>query len=185
LNILIIGGSLGAQALNEIIPQALARIQPQQPMFITHQSGEKHLSALTAHYQAANLTAATCVAFIDDMASAYAAADLVICRAGALTVSELAAAGVASILVPLPSAVDDHQTANARHLSEHGAAYLMPQSTLSPDTLAAKLTSINRETCAQMAQQARLLALPDTVDLLIQATRPYLHEVPPSSQNQV
>lgn len=174
LQILVIGGSLGAQALNALIPQALKSLPHDQKVQITHQSGEQHLASLITQYQAANISDAHCVAFIDDMAAAYAAADLVICRAGALTVSELAAAGVASILVPLPSAVDDHQTANARYLADHGAGLLMPQSTLTPDRLAEQLTQLNRDTCALMAQKARSLAAVDTVALFMKATHVYL-----------
>ncbi len=105
--------------------------------------------------------APSCVAFIDDMATRYAAADLVICRAGALTVAELAAAGVAAILVPFPHAVDDHQTSNARFLADAGAAILLPQSELSPARLAGLLGGLTRDALRQMAEKARALAKPD------------------------
>jgi UDP-N-acetylglucosamine--N-acetylmuramyl-(pentapeptide) pyrophosphoryl-undecaprenol N-acetylglucosamine transferase len=119
LRILVIGGSLGAQALNAVLPQALALLGEDERPVVAHQAGEKHLAALEALYEAAGVKA-NCVAFIKDMAGGYDWADLVICRAGALTVAELAAAGVASLLVPFPHAVDDHQTSNARFLSAAG-----------------------------------------------------------------
>ncbi len=111
----MIGGSLGAQALNEVVPQALALLPADARPQVTHQSGAAHAEALRENYRNAGVTAEI-LPFIDDMAAHYAAADLIICRAGASTVSELAAAGVASVLVPYPHAVDDHQTHNARYL---------------------------------------------------------------------
>lgn len=158
LHILVLGGSLGALALNECVPQALALLAEDERPRVVHQSGEKHLQTLQAGYAAAGV-AANCVSFIDDMAGAYAWADLVICRAGALTIAELAAAGVASILVPYPHAVDDHQTANARFLANAGAAILLPQSELG----AAKLSLLHRmgrQQLLQMAEKARQLARP-------------------------
>lgn len=159
LRILVIGGSLGAQALNETVPQGLALIPDAERPEVVHQSGEKHLEALRAAYAAAGVQAHT-VAFIEDMAGAYAWADLVICRAGALTIAELAAAGVASVLVPFPHAVDDHQTANARFLSRAGAAMLLPQAELTPGRLA-ELRHLSREQLKEMAEKARELAMPD------------------------
>ncbi|MCF8185133.1 MAG: UDP-N-acetylglucosamine--N-acetylmuramyl-(pentapeptide) pyrophosphoryl-undecaprenol N-acetylglucosamine transferase, partial [Polynucleobacter sp.] len=123
------------------------------------QAGEKHLPALTKRYAEAGVKA-DCVAFINDMAGAYAWADLVICRSGALTVAELAAAGVASLLVPFPHAVDDHQTANARFLSNAGAAILLPQDELTPQSLA-EIRNLSRQQLAQMAERARELARPE------------------------
>jgi UDP-N-acetylglucosamine--N-acetylmuramyl-(pentapeptide) pyrophosphoryl-undecaprenol N-acetylglucosamine transferase len=158
LRILVVGGSLGAQALNEAMPKALALIPAAERPQVLHQSGEKHLAALQDAYAAAGVEAAL-LAFIEDMAGAYAWADLVICRAGALTVAELAAAGVASLLVPYPLAVDDHQTSNARFLSTAGAAMLLPQEQLTPERLA-DLHSIPRSQLQQMAAQARALAKP-------------------------
>ncbi|HEX6690368.1 MAG TPA: undecaprenyldiphospho-muramoylpentapeptide beta-N-acetylglucosaminyltransferase, partial [Burkholderiales bacterium] len=134
LRILVVGGSLGAQALNEVLPKALA-LSPGN-VHVVHQAGERHLEALKAHYSDAGVTGEL-VAFIDDMARRYAEADLVICRAGAVTVAELSAGGMASILVPFPHAVDDHQTANARFLAEQGAAILIQQRDLVPEKLAA------------------------------------------------
>ncbi len=125
----MIGGSLGAQALNERVPLGMAELTAEQLPQIVHQAGEKHIAALETAYAEVGVSA-HCVPFIEDMAGAYDWADLVICRAGALTVAELAAAGVASILVPFPHAVDDHQTGNARFLVNVGGAFLLPQEEL-------------------------------------------------------
>jgi UDP-N-acetylglucosamine--N-acetylmuramyl-(pentapeptide) pyrophosphoryl-undecaprenol N-acetylglucosamine transferase len=125
-----------------------------------HQSGEKNLADLKNNYQVAGVRGEL-VAFIDDMARSYAEADLVICRAGAMTVSELSAAGMASLLVPFPYAVDDHQTANARFLSEKGAAILLPQGELTPEKLASLIRSLDRGALASMAEKARALGKPD------------------------
>lgn len=159
LSLLVVGGSLGAAALNSTVPQALALLPPGQRPRVRHQTGEKHLAAVQENYANATLDA-ECVAFIDDMAVAYADADVVICRAGALTVAELAAAGCASVLVPFPFAVDDHQTHNARFLSDHGAAILLPQDEMSPQALAGLLAGLNRATLLAMAEKARALAKP-------------------------
>ena len=159
LRILAVGGSLGAQALNEVLPEALALIPAAQRPQVVHQSGEKHLEALRAGYGAAGVQGEL-VAFIDDMARRYAEADLVICRAGAITVAELAAGGVASVLVPFPHAVDDHQTANARFLAERGAAILLPQSEMSAARLAALIASLDRARLLDMAEKARSLGRP-------------------------
>jgi UDP-N-acetylglucosamine--N-acetylmuramyl-(pentapeptide) pyrophosphoryl-undecaprenol N-acetylglucosamine transferase len=134
---------------------------------VVHQSGETHLEALRQAYAEADVNAHA-VAFIDDMAGAYAWADLVICRAGALTVAELAAAGVASILVPFPHAVDDHQTGNARFLSTAGAAILLPQDQLTPERLA-ELRHLSREQLLQMAEKAHALARSDATATVAQA----------------
>ena len=158
LRLLVVGGSLGAQALNEAVPQALALL-PERPV-VVHQSGEKHLHILRTNYAGAGVQGEL-VAFIDDMARRYAEADLVICRAGAVTVAELSAGGMASILVPFPHAVDDHQTANARFLAERGAAILLPQGELSPRRLADLITSLDRPALLGMAQNARALGKPD------------------------
>ena len=158
LRLLVVGGSLGAQALNECVPQALARLEPRP--FVVHQSGEKHLEALRANYRAAGVEGEL-VPFIDDMARRYAEADLVLCRAGAITVAELSAGGVASVLVPFPHAVDDHQSANARFLSAKGAALLLPQGELTPGKLAATLRALDRPRLLEMARRARGLGKPD------------------------
>lgn len=165
LKLLVVGGSLGAQALNKELPEALALIpMPQRPQ-VVHQSGEKHLEALRAGYASAGVQGEL-VAFIDDMARRYAEADLVICRAGAITVAELAAGGVASVLVPFPHAVDDHQTANARFLAERGAAILLPQSEMSAARLAALIGSLDRARLLDMAEKARSLGRPDAAHVV-------------------
>ena len=160
LDVLVVGGSLGARALNEAMPRALALLQLAERPRVTHQSGAKQIDDLRAAYAAAGVEAQL-LPFIDDMAARYAAADLVVCRAGALTIAELAAAGVASVLVPFPQAVDDHQTGNARFLSEAGAAILLPQRELTPEKLAALLRELTREKLAAMAEKARALAKPE------------------------
>ncbi|HEY9199571.1 MAG TPA: undecaprenyldiphospho-muramoylpentapeptide beta-N-acetylglucosaminyltransferase, partial [Gammaproteobacteria bacterium] len=130
--LLVLGGSLGAQALNEILPQALALLPSGQRPEVRHQAGMKLIDAARAAYRRAGVEAQV-DAFVDDMAAAYAWADLVVCRAGALTIAELTAVGVGAILVPYPHAVDDHQTGNARYLVNAGAALLIPQSELDVD----------------------------------------------------
>jgi UDP-N-acetylglucosamine--N-acetylmuramyl-(pentapeptide) pyrophosphoryl-undecaprenol N-acetylglucosamine transferase len=167
LRILVVGGSLGAQALNEAVPKALALIAEDERPLVVHQAGEKHLPMLESYYISAGVKA-NCVAFIEDMAGAYDWADLVICRAGALTVAELAAAGVASLLVPYPHAVDDHQTGNARFLSSAGAAILLPQDQLTPARLA-EIRTLSRGQLAQMAEKARELARPEATANVAQA----------------
>jgi UDP-N-acetylglucosamine--N-acetylmuramyl-(pentapeptide) pyrophosphoryl-undecaprenol N-acetylglucosamine transferase len=132
-----------------------------------HQAGEKHLDALKANYEKAGVRGEL-VAFIHDMARRYAEADLVICRAGAMTVSELAAGGLASVLVPFPHAVDDHQTANAKFLSERGAAVLMQQRDMTPEKLAALLRSLDRPRLLEMAKKAREAGKPDAARLVAQ-----------------
>lgn len=165
LKVLIVGGSLGAQALNDSVPRALALIPASQRPEVTHQAGEKHLAMLEEGYREAGVGATT-QAFIRNMAEAYATADLVICRAGALTVSELAAAGIASVLVPFPSAVDDHQTFNARYLSDRSAAILLPQAELTPRRLADLLLGFTREKLLDMANRARALGKPDATRIV-------------------
>ena len=160
LRLLVIGGSLGAAALNEMIPQALALLPAEQRPLVRHQSGAKHLDALVANYADAGV-AAEPLAFIDDMAAAYAWADLVVCRAGALTVAEIAAAGLAALFVPFPFAVDDHQSANAAFLADQGAAWLMQQKDLTPEKLAAWLSGLTRAELLQRAGKARALAKPE------------------------
>ena len=159
LRLLVIGGSLGAQALNEMVPQGMALLGENELPQIVHQAGEKHIEALKASYAAVGVEA-HCVPFIEDMAGAYAWADLVICRSGALTVAELAAVGVASILVPFPHAVDDHQTGNAKFLVNVGGAFLLPQTDLTPETIAL-IRNYSRGQLLEMAEKARSLAKPD------------------------
>jgi UDP-N-acetylglucosamine--N-acetylmuramyl-(pentapeptide) pyrophosphoryl-undecaprenol N-acetylglucosamine transferase len=160
LRLLVVGGSLGAQALNTVVPQALALLPEAQRPTVIHQSGRTHLPALQAAYRDAGV-AADAVAFIDDMAAAYADADLVVCRAGAMTVSEVAAAGVASLMVPFPHAVDDHQTTNAGFLVGRDAALLVQQSELDAPRLAALIAGLDRPRLLGIARRARELARPD------------------------
>ncbi|ANY15011.1 undecaprenyldiphospho-muramoylpentapeptide beta-N-acetylglucosaminyltransferase [Bordetella pseudohinzii] len=163
LRILVVGGSLGAQALNTVVPQALARIAPSRRPMVTHQAGAQHLQALQDAYAAAGVQA-ECLAFIDDMAGALARSDLLICRAGAMTVAEVAAAGVAALFVPFPHAIDDHQTANARYLSDVQAAWLQAQSALTPEWLADWLEQRNRIELQAVAERARAQARPDAAE---------------------
>lgn len=161
LRVLVLGGSQGARALNAVVPLAIATLPPAERPEIQHQCGEKHLNAARAAWAEAGV-AVEPVPFIDDIAAAYAWADLVVCRAGALTVAELAAAGVASVLVPFPAAVDDHQTLNARFLADAGAAELLPQADLSAARLAQSLRAYtaDRARVREMADAARRLARP-------------------------
>ncbi len=160
LNVLVVGGSLGAQALNEAMPKALALMNEQDRPNVVHQTGKKNLETVQQLYKQAGAKA-DIRAFLDDMATQYAHADVLICRAGALTIAELAAAGVASVLIPLPIAVDDHQTHNARFLSERGAAVLLPQKELSGEKLATLLRGFDRKKLLVMAQAARNQAKPE------------------------
>ncbi len=162
LEILIVGGSLGAVALNECVPRALALLPAEMRPVVTHQSGEKHIDALRAAYARAGVDA-TCVSFIDDMGRHYAKANLVIARSGATTVAELAAAGVASVLVPYPHAAEDHQVDNARQLADRDAAVLILERDLSPDALAIWLQNVTRDKLLAMAQAARALRKADAV----------------------
>ena len=160
LRLLVVGGSLGAAALNEVVPKALALLPQGERPLVKHQAGAKQIDTLRANYQAAGV-AAEALPFIDDMAAAYAEADLVICRAGAMTVSEVAAAGVAALFVPFPHAVDDHQTTNAEFLSTQDAALLVQQNELTASGLAQTLASLSRPRLREMAHQARGLAKPE------------------------
>jgi UDP-N-acetylglucosamine--N-acetylmuramyl-(pentapeptide) pyrophosphoryl-undecaprenol N-acetylglucosamine transferase len=168
IKLLVLGGSLGAQVLNETVPQALSLLPEAARPVVTHQAGARHIDSLRAGYAAAGVQAEA-LAFIDDMARRYAEADLVICRAGALTVAELACAGVASILVPFPHAVDDHQTSNAKFLSASGAAILLPQAGLSAPALAELLRGLTRERLLDMAEKARALGKPDAAEIVARA----------------
>jgi UDP-N-acetylglucosamine--N-acetylmuramyl-(pentapeptide) pyrophosphoryl-undecaprenol N-acetylglucosamine transferase len=160
LRLLVVGGSLGAQVLNETLPAAMALLPAGERPAVVHQTGRGRRDEVERRYREAGVEAQVSE-FIDDMASAYAEADLLVCRAGAMTVSEIAAAGVASVLVPFPHAVDDHQTGNARYLSDHGAARLLPQPELGAARLAELIASLDRASCAVMADAARALAKPD------------------------
>jgi UDP-N-acetylglucosamine--N-acetylmuramyl-(pentapeptide) pyrophosphoryl-undecaprenol N-acetylglucosamine transferase len=167
LNVLVVGGSLGAKAINEALPKALALLPQEMRPNVLHQTGKQHFEVVKQAYQQAGVQA-DIKPFMDEMARHYGNADLVICRAGALTVAELAAAGVASILIPFPFAVDDHQTRNAQFLSKHGAAVLLPQSELSAEKLAQLLKELSREKLLAMAQQARSLAKADAAQRVAQ-----------------
>jgi UDP-N-acetylglucosamine--N-acetylmuramyl-(pentapeptide) pyrophosphoryl-undecaprenol N-acetylglucosamine transferase len=159
LRLLVVGGSLGAAALNDIVPQALALMPESNRPRVIHQAGAKHIEQLKENYRQAGVEA-ECRAFIEDMAEMYAWCDLVICRAGALTIAEVSAAGVASVLVPFPHAVDDHQTHNARYLTENGAAVLVPQGKLTPEYLSGMLAGFGRAALQEMAEKARALGKP-------------------------
>ena len=170
--ILVIGGSLGAQALNQQIPAALALVQ--QPIQVKHQCGQAQLEATQqayVHAQQANpQLSVEVLPFVQDMATAYAQADLIICRAGALTVTEVATVGIAAIFIPLPSAVDDHQTVNAGYLVEAGAALLCPQASLSAEGLAATLRGLlNRNRLLDMAEKSRAKAQPSATAQVVAA----------------
>ena len=165
LRVLVVGGSLGAAALNEVVPAALARLPHTARPCVVHQAGAKHLAALQDNYRAAGLLASaessiTLLPFIDDMARAYSDADLVICRAGAMTIAEIAAVGVAALFVPFPHAVDDHQTANAAFLTAHDAALAIQQRDLSAEKLADWLSIQTRASLADLAVRAYALAKP-------------------------
>ena len=166
LRLLVMGGSLGALALNEMVPAALGLLGAGERPAVRHQAGRGKAEAAREAYARAGVEAEV-TEFIDDMAGALGWADLVICRAGALTVSELAAAGVAAFLVPFPYAVDDHQSANARVLSEAGAAALVQQRDLTPRVLADWLMSRDRDALRVMAEHARACALPDATDRVV------------------
>jgi len=168
LKLLVVGGSLGAKALNEIVPQALSLIPPAQRPSVLHQSGAKQIDTLRANYAQAGV-AAELTPFIDNTAQAFADADLVICRAGASTVTELAAVGAAALFVPLPSAVDDHQTVNARFLVDQGAGWLVPQRELTPQKLADMLLKMKRSTLVDKGLQAKKLQKPDATEQMVAA----------------
>jgi UDP-N-acetylglucosamine--N-acetylmuramyl-(pentapeptide) pyrophosphoryl-undecaprenol N-acetylglucosamine transferase len=159
LKLLVVGGSLGAKALNEALPAALALIDPAQRPLVTHQTGQANFEAVQAAYERAGVKAEL-LPFIDDMAQRLADCDLMICRAGAVTVSELCAGGVASILVPLVVSTTAHQRDNAIFMAQHGAAVHLPQPELSPQRLAELLRTLDRAALQTMAEKARHLGRP-------------------------
>ncbi len=165
LKVLVLGGSLGAKKLNEVIPQTLFVLGDDYHFEIKHQCGERHLIDTEATYKKYNIDVEV-LSFINDMAGVYAWADMVICRAGALTIAELAAIGIGSILIPFPYAVDDHQTENAKYLANDGAAILIQESQLNIDKLKEQLSTLYHtpEQLLQMAIKARLLAKPTATD---------------------
>lgn len=168
--LLVLGGSLGARALNLALPQALAQLTPAQRPEVLHQCGNRGLDEARAAYAKAGVEAQV-VAFIDDMAGTYGWADLAVCRAGALTLAELAAAGLGAVLVPFPHAVDDHQTRNAEVLMAAGAAELMQENELDVQILAQRLESLlgDRGRLLAMAEAARTLAKPDAAQVIARA----------------
>ena len=168
LRLLVVGGSLGAKALNSIVPQALALIPEAKRPIVTHQSGGKQIDELRSNYQAAGV-GATLTPFIDDTASAFAAADLIVCRAGASTVTEIAAVGAAALFVPFPSAVDDHQTTNARFLVDSGGGWLIQQKNLTPAVLADMLQKTERLALMDIALQAKTMRKIDATARLVAA----------------
>ena len=168
LRLLVVGGSLGAKALNDTVPQALALIPAGQRPQVIHQSGEKQIEALRANYAAAGVEA-TLTPFIDDTARAFADADLVIGRAGASTVTEIAAVGAAALFVPFPHAVDDHQTTNARFLVDAGGAWLVPQTEFTPAQLAQRLQSLQRPQLMEMATKAQQMKKTEAVAAVVTA----------------
>lgn len=168
LKLLVVGGSLGARGLNEVVPQALARIPVAQRPKVVHQSGAKQIDELRANYEKAGVEAEL-TPFIDDTATAFADADLVICRAGASTVTEIAAVGAAAVFVPFPYAVDDHQTTNARFLVDAGGGWLMQQSELTPDALATFLITLKRDELLRRAVAARKLQKTQATEQMVAA----------------
>ena len=168
LRLLVVGGSLGARALNDIVPRALALMPVSQRPLVTHQSGATQIDALRANYAAAGVQAQL-TPFIDDTAQAFADADLVICRAGASTVTEIAAVGAAALFVPFPFAVDDHQTHNAKFLVDQGAAWLVPQAELTPEKLADMLQKTERSMLMARGLEAKKMQRIDAAAQIVAA----------------
>ncbi len=168
LKLLVVGGSLGAQALNELLPKALALIPLAVRPQVTHQSGARQIDALRAAYAAAGVEA-TLTPFIDDTASAFADADLIVCRSGASTVTEIAAVGAAALFVPFPAAVDDHQTSNAAYLVNQGAGWLIQQRDLSPAMLADLLQKTERSALIAIGQKAKTMQKTSATEQVVDA----------------
>lgn len=169
VNLLVVGGSLGAATLNRVIPEAVSRLQTTERPVIKHQCGNEHVEFCEEQYRQANVEAEV-FGFIDSMREVYEWADLVVCRAGALTIAELTAVGIASILVPYPSAVDNHQFYNARFLEQHQAARILPEDNLDAVTLASQLRYFaqNRDALIEMSMRARSQAMTDATEQLAQ-----------------
>jgi UDP-N-acetylglucosamine--N-acetylmuramyl-(pentapeptide) pyrophosphoryl-undecaprenol N-acetylglucosamine transferase len=169
IRLLVLGGSLGASILNEMVPKALKNIQQELAIDIKHQSGKATLELAQAGYKNAGVKAEISI-FIEDMKQAYTWADIVICRAGAMTVSELAVMGLPAILVPLPTAIDDHQTKNAEYLADAGGAILLPQATLTAEVLERAIRGIAKEKSKreEMSIKTKRLAMPDATSLVVQ-----------------
>lgn len=176
LRLLVIGGSQGARALNETIPAALALMPPAERPVVRHQCGARHVDGTREDYVRHGVEAEV-VAFFDDMAAAYGWADVVICRAGAMTISEICAVGVAAVLVPFPHAADDHQTANARFLADRGAALYVPQDGFTASRVAEILTGFvhSPEVAWNMAASSRACAIPDATERIVQACFEVMH----------
>jgi UDP-N-acetylglucosamine--N-acetylmuramyl-(pentapeptide) pyrophosphoryl-undecaprenol N-acetylglucosamine transferase len=174
--LLVLGGSLGAEPLNKLLPEALALVPAELRPEVFHQAGKKHDEVTAERYRAAGVEAQV-APFIKDMAQAYGWADLVVCRAGALTISELAAAGLPSLLVPLPHAIDDHQSRNAEYLAREGAAFVMPQRTTGAADMAARLKEVlmQPEQLKRMATTARQLAKPDATNTVVDVCLEVVH----------
>jgi len=168
LRVLVAGGSQGAEVLNTVVPEALALLAPAARPRVTHQAGAGRDDAVRNRYRERGVSAEV-VAFIDDIAARYAETDVIVCRAGATTVAEIAAAGIASLLVPYPHSVDDHQTINARFLADRGAALLIPQADLTAKQLADVLGGLTRERLLAMAQAARAAGKPEAARSVAQA----------------
>ena len=168
LRLLVVGGSLGAKALNDTVPKALALIPEAQRPTVLHQSGEKQIEALRSNYKTAGVVAEL-TPFIDDTAEAFADADVIVCRAGASTVTEIAAVGAAALFVPFPFAVDDHQTTNAGFLVIAGGAWLVPQTELTPASLAERLQDLTRDQLMAMAQKAKQMQKTEAVQAVVAA----------------
>jgi UDP-N-acetylglucosamine--N-acetylmuramyl-(pentapeptide) pyrophosphoryl-undecaprenol N-acetylglucosamine transferase len=174
LRLLVMGGSQGAQVLNTVVPDALALIAAESRPRVLHQTGAAYQGAVLAGYRERGV-AAEVVPFIDDIAGRYAETDLIVCRAGATTIAEIAAAGIASVLVPYPHAVDDHQTINARFLAERRAALLIPQGELSARRLADAISGLTRERLLAMAQAARAAGKPEATRAVAQVCMELVH----------
>lgn len=168
LRLLVVGGSLGARVLNETLPAALALIPEEKRPLVTHQSGMQHIKSLQSAYQAAGV-AATVVPFIEDMAAAYTEADVLVCRSGAITVSEIALAGLASILIPLVISTTSHQRDNAEWMVAHEAAIHLPQTAMTPEALATLLQTLTRERLLSLALAARKLGMPNATENIADA----------------
>jgi UDP-N-acetylglucosamine--N-acetylmuramyl-(pentapeptide) pyrophosphoryl-undecaprenol N-acetylglucosamine transferase len=174
LRLLVMGGSQGAQGLNTVVPEALGRMDEAARPRVLHQAGASHLDTVLARYRDRGVVADV-VPFIDDVAARYAETDLIVCRAGATTIAEIAAAGIASVLVPFPYAADDHQTINARFLAERGAALLMPQHEFTAERLSEALSGLTREKLLAMAQAARTAGKPEATRAVAQVCKELAH----------
>jgi UDP-N-acetylglucosamine--N-acetylmuramyl-(pentapeptide) pyrophosphoryl-undecaprenol N-acetylglucosamine transferase len=168
LKLLVVGGSLGAKALNAVVPKALARIEPGMRPRVLHQSGAKQIDELRANYAEAGVEGEL-TPFIEDTAQAYADADIIVARAGASTVTEIAAVGAAALFVPFPSAVDDHQTTNARFLVDAGGGWLVQQTDLTPELLADLLQKTQRTELIERAQKAKRMQKTEAVEVMVRA----------------